>query len=240
MTMPRSSNRDDKGRTYESIIKELKSLRNPRNIEGMARYGLNSPSTLGLCMPDLMRIAKETGKDHALAQQLWDSGIYEARILAYMVDDWRLVTEKQMEEWVKDFDNWGIVDGCVNHLFNRTPFAHKKAVQWSKRNEEFVKRAGYTMIATLTVHDKKADDETFSRYLPLIVKGATDERKYVYKAVNWALRQIGKKNRALNKRAIRTAEQIKKLDSKAARWVASDALRELRGEAVQKRLLKQP
>lgn len=229
-----------KGRTYDSIVKELKSLRNPRNIEGMARYGLNSPNTLGLCMPDLMRIARETGKDHALAQKLWDSGIYEARILAFMVDDWRLVTEEQMERWAVDFDNWGIVDGTVGHLFDKTPFAYKKAIEWSKRKEEFVKRAGYTMMATLTVHDKKANDETMLKFLPLIMKGAADERRYVYKSVNWALRQVGKRNRALNKKAIETAEMIRKLDSKAARWVASDALRELKGEKVQKTLLKRP
>ena len=236
--MVEASKKKVKGRTYDSIIKELKSLRNPKNIAGMARYGLNSPTTLGLCMPDLMRIARETGKDHALAQRLWDSGIYEARILAFMVDEWRLVTEKQMEDWARDFDNWGIVDGCVGHLFDKTPFAYKKAVKWSKRKEEFVKRAGYTMMATLTVHDKKADDETMLKFLPLIVKGATDERRYVSKSVNWALRQIGKRNRALNKRAIETAERIQRLDSKAARWIASDALRELKGEAVQKKLLK--
>jgi len=229
-----------KGRTYDSVIKELKSLRNPENIEGMARYGLNSPTTLGICMPDIMRIARETGKNHELAQRLWDSGIYDARILAFMIDEWKLVTEEQMESWAKDFDNWGIVDGCCGHLFSKTPFAYKKAAEWGRRKEEFVKRAGYSMIAALTVHDKKAEDEKMLRFLPLIVKGSTDERKYVSKSVNWALRQIGKRNSALNEKAIETAERIRKLDSKAARWIASDALRELRGEAVQKRLLKRP
>ncbi len=236
--MAASGKKKTKGRTYDSIIKELKSLRNQENIEGMARYGLNSPTTLGICMPDLMRIAKETGKDHELAQRLWESGIYDARILAFMIDEWRLVTEGQMEHWAKDFDNWGIVDGCCGHLFSKTPFAYKKAAEWSKRKEEFVKRAGFSMIAALTVHDKKAEDEKMMRFLPLIEKGATDERKYVSKSVNWALRQIGKRNRALNKKAIETAKRIQKMDSKAARWVASDALRELKGEAVQKRLLK--
>lgn len=229
-----------RGRTYDSIIKELKSLRNPKNIEGMARYGINSPTTLGLCMPDLMRIARETGKDHELAQRLWKSGIFEARIVAFMIDEWKLVTEHQMEHWAKDFDNWAIVDGCCGHLFDKTPFAYKKAVEWSKRKEEFVKRAGFVMMATLTVHDKKAEDEKWLRFFPLIVKAATDERRYVMKSVNWALRQIGKRNRRLNKIAIETAERIRKLDSKSARWIASDALRELRGEAVQKRLLKRP
>jgi len=238
--MSETNKKKVKGRTYHSIIKELESLRNPKNIEGMARYGLNSPTTLGLCMPDLMRIAKETGKDHELAQRLWESGIYEARILAFMIDEWKLVTEQQMDRWAKDFDNWGIVDGCCGHLFDKTSYAYKKAIEWSNRKEEFVKRAGYTMMATLTVHDKKAEDEKMLRFLPLIVKGSTDERRYVSRSVNWALRQIGKRNRELNKKAIETAEQIKKLDSKAARWIASDALRELRGEAVQKRLLTRP
>lgn len=228
-----------KGRTYSSIIKELKSLRDPRCIEGMARYGLNSPTTLGLTMPQLRRIARESGRDHELAQRLWESGIYDARILAFMVDDYKLVTEEQMERWVNDFDNWGIVDGVCGHLFSRTPYAYKKAVEWSRSKEEFVKRAGFSMMAALTVHDKKAADREFLKFLPIIAREATDERNYVKKAVNWALRQIGKHNRALNNAAIGTAKRIQRLDSKAAKWIASDALRELTGDAVQERLRRQ-
>ena len=224
-----------KGSNYETIIRELRSLRNPENIRGMARYGLNSPGTLGICMPDLMRIAKRTGKDHELAQRLWDSGIFEARVLAFRIDEWRLVTEQQMEHWAEGFDNWGIVDGCCGHLFDKTPFAYKKAAEWSGRKEEFVKRAGFTMMATLTVHDKKAEDEKMRRFLPLILKGATDDRKYVSKSVNWALRQIGKRNISLNKEAIKVAKRISKIGSTSAKWIASDALRELRSEKVQRR-----
>jgi 3-methyladenine DNA glycosylase AlkD len=225
-----------RGRTYDSIIKELKSLRNPKNIEGMARYGLNSPTTLGLCMPDLMRIAKETGKDHELAQRLWESGIFEARILAFMIDEWKLVTERQMERWAKDFDNWGIVDGCCGHLFDKTPFAYKKAVEWSKRKEEFVKRAAYTMMATLAVHDKKAEDEMFEEFLQHVREAATDERNFVRKAVNWALRQIGKRNMNLNRKALSAAREVSAMDSKAARWIASDAIRELTDERTLARI----
>lgn len=233
MTMTKAS-----GRTYSSIIKELKSLRDPRCIDGMARYGLSSPTTLGISMPQLRLIAREAGRNHELAQKLWKSGIYEARLLAFMVDEYKLVTEEQMDRWANDFDNWGIVDGCCGHLFVKTPFAYKKAVEWSKRKEEFVKRAGFSMMAALTVHDKKAEDDVFLKFLPIIAKAATDERNYVKKAVNWALRQIGKRNPALNKAAIETAMKLQKLDSRAATWIASDALRELRGEAVQKRLSK--
>jgi 3-methyladenine DNA glycosylase AlkD len=211
----------------KEIIKQLKSQRNPRNVAGMARFGINPRNTLGVSIPTLRKMAKQVGKDHRVARDLWASDIHEARILASMVDDPQLVTEAQMERWVKDFDSWDVCDQVCMNLFDKTKFAHRKAAQWSKRKEEFVKRAGFALMASLAWHDKDARDAAFLKFLPLIQRGATDERNFVRKAVNWALRQIGKRNFALNRAAIRTARAIQQMDSKSARWVANDALREL-------------
>jgi len=213
--------------TLDEILIQLRAQANPDNVAGMARFGINPSNTLGVTIPVLRELAKPNRRDHALAQQLWDTGIHEARHMATMVDDPKQVTEKQMERWVRDFNSWDICDQCCSNLFDKTPFAWDKAVEWSKRDEEFVKRAGYVLMACLAVHDKKATDERFLPLLPLIVQGATDERNFVKKAVNWALRQIGKRNVKLCKAAMHTAQQIQKLDSKSARWVAADALREL-------------
>jgi len=220
------------------IIQKLKSLANPKNVEGMARFGIRANNTLGIAIPVLRGIAKEVGKDHQLAQELWASGIHEARILACFVDKPELVTEAQMDSWVKDFDSWDVCDQCCANLFDRTKFAFEKAAAWAGRDEEFVKRAGYSLMAALAWHDKKSPGASFQRFLPLIKKGATDERNFVKKSVNWALRQIGKKNAYLNGLAIKTVEEIQKIDSKAARWIAADALRELTGDAVQAKLNK--
>jgi 3-methyladenine DNA glycosylase AlkD len=167
---------------------------------------------------------------------LWESGIHEARILASFVDDPRLVSERQMELWVRDFDSWDVCDQCCSALFDKTPFAYSKAAEWGRREEEFVKRAGFALMAALSVHDKKAADAAFLAFLPIIKKGAADERNFVKKAVNWALRQIGKRNLSLNKAAIRAADEISKMGPKSARWIASDALRELMSAPVKKRL----
>jgi len=218
------------------IIQKLKSLASPKNVEGLARFGICPNNTLGISVPVLRDIARETGKDHQLAQELWASGIHEARILACFVDKPELVTESQMESWVKDFDSWDVCDQCCCNLFDRTKLAFQKATEWSGREEEFVKRAGFSLMAAIAWHDKKAADADFQKFLPLIKKGATDERNFVKKSVNWALRQIGKRNASLNKMAIKTAEEIQKIDSKSARWIAADALRELTSEAIQKRL----
>lgn len=220
----------------DQIIKRLKSLSNPDAVTGMARFGINPENTYGVSIPILRKMAKEIGRNHSLAQEFWASGIHEARILAGMIDDPEMVTEEQMEIWVKDFDSWDVCDQVCGNLFDKTPFAYKKAVEWSKRKEEFVKRAGFVMMAELAVHDKEAMDKEFLRFLPLIKRETADERNFVKKAVNWALRQIGKRNRSLNKKAIETAKEIKKIDSNAAKWIASDALRELSGKLVQDRL----
>ena len=212
-------------------------MANPRNVEGMARFGINPQNTLGISVTDLKPIAKRLGKDHRLALALWESGVHEARALAAFVDDRAELTEAQMERWAADFDSWDICDGCCLHLFGDSPLAWKKAVDWSKREEEYVKRAGYALMAVLAVHDKAALDAKFLRLLPHIVRGSKDERNFVRKAVNWAMRQIGKRNLALNKAAIAAAKEILALDTKAARWIARDALRELEGEGVRARLV---
>jgi len=223
---------------YEEIINKLKSLANPEAVKGMARFGISPKNTYGVSIPNLRKMAKEIGKNQDLAQKLWDSKIHEARILASLVGDPKMVTEEQMEKWAKDLDSWDVCDQCCGNLFDKTIFAYKKAVEWSSREEEFVKRAGFVLMATLAVHDKKAQDEDFLKFFPLMVREATDNRNFVKKGVNWALRQIGKRNLSLNKKAIKTAEKIKTIESKAAKWIATDAIRELKSESVQKRLRK--
>lgn len=222
--------------TGPEIIKELKKLGSAKNVEGMARFGIIAKKIYGVCAPDLMTIARQAGKDHELAQELWQSGIYEARILAGMIDRPEWVTAKQMDSWTADFDSWAVCDSNCMRLFSKTKLAHRKVWQYSRSKKEYVRRTAFALIASLTVHDKRSPDEVFIKYLPLIKKYATDERNYVRKAVNWALRQIGKRNLALNKAAIACAEEIKNINSKSARWIAGDALRELQGEAVRKRL----
>ena len=211
-------------------------MANPTNVAGMARFGINPKNTLGVSVRDLRKIAKEVGHDHDTAQRLWHSGIHEARIVASLVDVAKLVTETQMEAWVKGFDSWDVCDLCCMNLFRKTHFAYRKAIEWSAREEEFVKRAGFALMATLAVHDKKENDSVFQEFLPIIEKGASDERNFVKKAVNWALRQIGKRNRVLNKLAIETAKQLQSINSKSTRWIALDALRELKSEKIQSTL----
>jgi 3-methyladenine DNA glycosylase AlkD len=220
------------------ILTELKARANPHNVEGMARFGINPHNTLGVSIPALPKLAKRAGRDHTLAQRLWDTGIHEARILAALVDVPAAVTAQQMDCWAADFDSWDVCDQVCLNLFDKTPFAQAKAAEWSGRAEEFVKRAGFALMAALAWHDKKAGDDVFVAFLPLIEREATDERNFVKKAVNWALRHIGKRNRKLNRAAVKTAKAIQMIDSKTARWIASDALRELTGEAVQQKLLR--
>jgi 3-methyladenine DNA glycosylase AlkD len=226
---------------YVEIINKLKSLARPEVVKDMARFGICPKNTYGVSIPSLRKMVKEIGMDHELALKLWDSKIHEARILAILaslIDDPEMVTEEQMEKWAKDLDSWDVCDLCCGNLFDKTEYAYKKAVEWSSREEEFVKRAGFVLMATLAVHDKKARDENFLKFFPLMIREATDNRNYVKKGVNWALRQIGKRNLGLNKKAIKTAQKIKIIDSKAAKWIASDAIRELKSESVQKRLRK--
>lgn len=195
----------------------------------MARFGINRHKALGISIPTLRAMAKRIGRDHALARQLWASGIHEARILASIIDEPDKVTSRQMERWVRDFDSWDVCDQCCGNLFDKTPFAYRKAAAWSRRREEFVKRAGFALMAALAVHDKETGDAAFVKFLRLIERAAADDRNFVKKAANWALRQIGKRNGQLRRDAIKTAREIQKIDSRAARWIAADALRELSG-----------
>ncbi|HXK32161.1 MAG: DNA alkylation repair protein [Candidatus Nealsonbacteria bacterium RBG_13_38_11] len=209
------------------LIKKLKSLSNPKNVAGMARFGINSKYALGIRVPVLRDLAKRIGKSHKLAQDLWKSRIHEARILASTIDEADKVTEKQMELWVKEFNSWDLCDQCCMNLFDKTAFNWKKAIEWAKRKEEFVRRAGFALMASLAVHDKKAKNEDFFKFFPYIKKHSTDERNFVKKAVNWALRQIGKRNAVLREKCIKLAKEIQKTDSKSAQWIAKDAIREL-------------
>jgi 3-methyladenine DNA glycosylase AlkD len=220
----------------EDVLTELRSLGDPAAVAGMARFGIRSSKALGVSTPVLRAMAKRIGRDHALAQDLWRTGILEARAISSLVGDPQLVTEELMEAWVVDFDSWAVCDAACCNLFDKTKFAWKKALAWSRREEEYVKRAGYTLMAALAVHDKAAPDEKFLRLLPAIRRGASDERNFVKKAVNWALRQIGKRNRKLNRAAILAAREIRAMNSSSARWIAADALRELESEAVRRRL----
>jgi len=202
----------------------------------MARYGIATAGTLGISMPEIRRMAKELGKDHELALELWKSKIHEARILAALIAEPKRMTRRTMELWVKDFDSWDVCDQVVSNLFDKTSVAYELAFVWSVREEEYVRRAGYVMMAALAVHDKLASDRAFLEFLPVIVAGANDNRNFVRKAVNWALRQIGKRNLSLNQAAISCAQEIAGLDSASAKWIAADALRELKDPKIQERL----
>jgi 3-methyladenine DNA glycosylase AlkD len=217
------------------IMRELKSLSSPEAVVGMSKFGINPKNTYGISIPKLREIAKDIGKNHKLALELWKSDIHEARILASFIDEPEKITENQLEKWVKAFDSWDVCDQVCN-LFEKTPYAYQKAIEWANRKEEFIKRAAFALMAGLAVHDKKASNEQFEQFFPLIKKAATDDRNFVKKAGNWALRNIGKRNKALNKRAIEIAREIQEMNSKTAKWIASDALRELSNQVIQKRL----
>lgn len=208
----------------------------PARLEGMARYGIDTTNAVGVTVTELRRLARGIGRDHDLAAALWGSGIHEARLLASLVDDPALVTEGQMDAWVAGFDSWDVCDGVCGNLFDKTPFALDKAVEWSGREPEFERRAAFALIAWASVHRKDLPDRAFAGLLPTIREGSTDDRTYVKKAVSWALRSIGKRSAGLNPKAIRTAEQIGRIDARSARWISRDVLRELRSDAVQARL----
>ena len=223
---------------FRQAINELRAKSNPEARDGMARFGISTNGAVGVSMPYIRRIAKEMGKDQELALELWESGIHEARILAGLIAEPSKTRKELMERWAADFDSWDVCDQVCSCLFVKTPYAFEMAVQWTRRDQEFVKRAGFVLIAQLAVHDKKIEDARFLELLPLIVEQATDERNYVKKAVNWALRQIGKRNAYLNKLAIEISETIKSMDSRSARWIAADALRELRNPKTLSRIEK--
>jgi 3-methyladenine DNA glycosylase AlkD len=224
--------------SLEEILKRLEARAEPDQLEGMARFGMVTERRLGVSIPILREMSKELGKDHKLAVQLWETGIPEARILAAMVEEPGKLSEAQMEDWVKSINSWDVCDQVCQNLFEKSPVAWKKVVDWSKREEEFTKRAAYALLACLAWHDQDAKDAEFIKLLPVVKRGATDERNFVKKAVSWALRNIGKRNLNLNKAAIKTAKEILRIDSSTARWIASDTIRELSSAPVQRRLRK--
>ncbi len=223
----------------DDILKRLETLANPDSIEGMKRFGIITSKRLyGVSIPNLRKIAKEIGINHNLALQLYNEKCRETQIIASMIDDPDLIDEKQMEEWVKEFDCWEICDQVCLNLFVFSKYAYQKVIEWSNREDEYVKRAAFSLIACLAFKNKKIDDGVFIEFLKLIKRESDDERNFVKKAVNWALRQIGKRNLYLNEKAIEIAREIQKLDSRAAKWIAKDALRELCSNKVKLRLLR--
>jgi 3-methyladenine DNA glycosylase AlkD len=218
------------------VLASMKRLGSKRHRDGMARYGIVAKKVFGISVGALRAMGKRLGRDHELAAALWDTGWYEARMLAAFVDDPAQVTPGQMDRWARDFDNWAICDTVCFHLFDHTTYAWRKVEQWSGRRDEFVKRAAYALLASLSVHDKGADDQLFVRGLRLIEQGATDERNFVKKAVNWALRSIGKRNPALNAASVVVAKRLSGSANAAARWVGKDAHRELTSASVTRRL----
>jgi 3-methyladenine DNA glycosylase AlkD len=239
------------GKRVAAILAELCAMGSEKNRAGMARYGIKVENAFGVSVYELRKVAKRLGTEHDLALALWATGNHEARLLACFIDDPDSVTERQLEAWARDFDSWDICDQATTSLFDLTRHGWTKAVAWAARDEPWVKRGGFAMMAGLAVHDKAASDRTFLKLLPVIARGASDERNFVKKAVNWALRNIGKRNRALNAAAVACAERIRTAankraggdrggDAKArsARWVANDALRELKSDKTRARITR--
>ena len=213
--------------TCAELIAALQARANPVNVAGMARFGINPTNTLGVPVTEIRKLARMAGRDHDLALELWASGIHEARILATIVAEPARTTRAQMEAWARDFDSWDVCDQACQNLFWRTPHAWPIAEKWVRARAEFVRRAGFSMAAQLAHKQKDTGDEAFEPVLTWIVDAAGDDRNFVRKAVNWALREIGKRNPQLRRRAIATAQQLRAMDSRSARWIATDALREL-------------
>ena len=195
--------------------------------EMMPRYGINARKAYGVSVANIQKLAKIAGRNHEFALALWETGWYEARMLASFVDEPERVTPTQMDRWCRDFDNWGICDTVCFHLFDRTPHAYRKVEQWARRRDEFVRRGAFALMASLALHDKGANDECFLKWLPLIEEGATDGRNFVKKGVSWALRGMGSRNPELKAAAITLAERLATSPESAARWVGKDVFRQL-------------
>ena len=211
----------------EAVVASLKRRATKGVRDGMARYGIPSDRAFGVSVGALKKVAQGLGRNHALAAALWDTGWYEARMLAAFVDEPARVTPAQMDRWCRDFDNWAICDTVCFHLFDRTPHAWRKVAEWSALRDEFGRRAAFALLWGLTVHDKHADDERFAEALVLVERAATDERHFVKKAVNMALRAVGKRNARLKLAAVTVAKRLADSPQAAARWVGADARREL-------------
>lgn len=224
--------------TCARVLRELSGIANPAVREKLSYFGVDVPWAHGISVPVLHRLAKEIGRNHELAKQLWASGIHEAKILAALIAEPDKVTATEMDRWARGFDSWDVVDATCCYLYAHTRFAWKKAYAWSKGPEPYVKRAGFSLAAYLSYKDKEAPDAKFAKFLRVIERESDDDRHFVKKAVNWALRNIGKRNSKLNHEAIRVAEKLRRRDSHAAKWIAADALRELRSETVRRRLIR--
>ena len=222
--------------SYDEVMAWLRAHADPANAAGMARFGISTEGTLGVTMPLIRELAKNAGRDHDLALRLWASGGHEGRLLAPLVEEVGRASREQIEGWVVQIESWDICDQLCLNLLHKLPYARELPGQWSQREEEFVRRAAFALIAVLAVHDKKADDSLFEGYLKLAVEASDDDRNNVKKAVNWALRQIGKRNAVLREKAVAAAEKIKAKGTAPARWIASDALRELNSERVLKKV----
>lgn len=233
-----SPGRRDTGKELAHALEWMERRGSKRNRDGMARFGITARKVYGISVGDLRKLARELGPSHALARALWKTGWYEARMLAAMVGEPARVTPAEMESWAKAFDNWAICDTLTFVLWDRTPHAWPKVREWATRKEEFVKRASFALLASLTVHDKAAPDEWYLEGLVLIEREASDERNFVKKAVNWALRSIGKRSPMLNQESIAVAKRLATSKDRASRWVGTDALRELSSESVRRRLAK--
>lgn len=220
----------------EQILAELRQHSNPDNVKGMARFGIDSSDALGVSMPLIRGIAKQIKKNSPLAQELWQTGIHEARILACLLMDPKDATNEILEGWVRDFASWDVCDQCCLNLFRKISFAYEKVWEWSERDEEYVKRAGFVLLATLAVHDKKAPDSRFEEFFPLIAREAHDSRNFVKKAVNWALREIGKRNSNLNAKVLDFAQELIQRPEASARWIGRDAIRDITSEAAHHRM----
>jgi len=222
----------------DAVISKLKKLSSKGTRDGMVRYGLPSENAFGVPVGKMQQLAKEIGRNHELALALWQTGFYEARMTASFLDEPDKVTAAQMDRWCRDFDNWGIVDTVCFKLFDQTPHAWKKVTQWSSRRDEFQKRAAFALLASLSVHDKKATNEQFMQCLPLIEAAATDDRNFVKKGVSWALRTMGRRNRELNTPCVELAERLAVSSNAASRWLGKEALREFGGAVVTRKLSK--
>ncbi|HEY7283279.1 MAG TPA: DNA alkylation repair protein [Actinomycetota bacterium] len=225
------------GQRVGEVVEELRAMSDPSQLTAMARFGIRTDRALGgIGLPRLRAIGKRLGPDHDLALGLWRAGIHEARLLAVFVDDPHEVTVEQMDAWAGDLDSWDVCDTCATNLFDRTPHAVGRLHAWADAESEFVKRAAFAMIAGLALHERRASDAFFVAFLPLVEREAWDDRNYVRKGVNWALRQIGKRNRTLNAEAVACAERVLAQGTRSARWIARDAIRELSSPDMTARL----
>ena len=226
--MPKQKTPNSSKRDVNEALAWLKEHSSKKIREEMLpRYGIDAPKAFGVSVANLHKLAKITGRNHEFALALWETGWYEARMLASLVDEPERVTPAQMDQWCRDFDNWGICDTVCFKLFDRSPHAYKKVEQWAKRRDEFVRRGAFALMASLALHDKEANDDRFTNWFPLIEQGANDDRNFVKKGVSWALRAVGKRNAKLKSAAVKLAQRLATSDQSSARWVGKDALRDL-------------